>query len=411
MAVTLTAPLWESDCIAHVVPVIQVQLQLSKEGEPTLTEEADIRILLDAETVTRFHSASSSDEESHAAFLNACAEAFAQAIVITTDGREITPRRRCTIAVRSGLDGKPDHLAVSLQKLPLPPEAGEVVVSLLADAPATVMLSIRDETGKQIGRVQVLFPGEKSRTCALVTPSLHEAVSEKNHSKEAKKASGDQLMRGFSAEPKIPGSRKTQTSRTTAPQPEENVSTLWDFLRLGFRHILPGGLDHILFITGLFLFSHHCRPLITQVTVFTVAHSITLGLSTLGIYGMSSHIAEPLIAASIVVVGAENCLRGGSRKHAGGLRLAVVFGFGLIHGLGIANMLDGYNLGETFLIPLVGFNLGVEVGQLAVVGLSFLVLGWWLRCDFYHRRIAVPLSLMIACVGAWWFVERCFFPS
>src|SRR5207247_1613157 len=102
------------------------------------------------------------------------------------------------------------------------------------------------------------------------------------------------------------------------------------YLRLGFRHIVPEGTDHILFVLGLFLLSPRLRPMLLQVSAFTLAHTATLALSTLGVVRLSPAVVEPLIALSIAYVAAENTLRQELRPW----RAALVFGFGLLHGLG-----------------------------------------------------------------------------
>lgn len=172
----------------------------------------------------------------------------------------------------------------------------------------------------------------------------------------------------------------------------------------GFEHILPKGLDHILFVLGLFLFSLQLRPILLQVSAFTLAHTVTLALSSLQIISVPAAIVEPLIAASIVYVAVEN-LRGGQ---IGALRVAVVFGFGLLHGLGFASVLGDVGLQSgRFVVGLIGFNIGVEAGQLAVIALAFALLALpFGRRTWYRARIAMPLSALIALTGAWWTVER-----
>jgi hypothetical protein len=178
------------------------------------------------------------------------------------------------------------------------------------------------------------------------------------------------------------------------------------FIVSGFEHIVPKGLDHILFVLGLFFFSLQFRPLFWQVTAFTLAHTVTLALASLQILSIPASIVEPLIAASIVYVAVENIF--GARS--GLTRVAVVFGFGLLHGLGFASVLGDVGLPEgRFAIALIGFNIGVELGQLAVIAVAFLVLALpFGRKDWYRPRIAVPASCIIAAVGAWWTFERVF---
>jgi HupE / UreJ protein len=181
------------------------------------------------------------------------------------------------------------------------------------------------------------------------------------------------------------------------------------FIVSGFEHIIPKGLDHILFVLGLFLFSLRVGPLLWQVTSFTLAHTVTLALASLKIVSIPAGIVEPLIAASIVYVAVENIF--GSRDaNASWTRVAVVFGFGLLHGLGFASVLSDVGLPEgRFVIALIGFNIGVELGQLAVIALAFVALALpFGQKSWYRTGIAVPASCVIAAVGAWWTFERVF---
>ena len=178
---------------------------------------------------------------------------------------------------------------------------------------------------------------------------------------------------------------------------------LGEYLLLGYTHILPKGLDHILFVVGLFLLSARLRPVLVQVTTFTVAHSLTLGLALYGVVSLPATIVEPLIALSIVYVAIEN-LRTRTLTRA---RVALVFLFGLLHGLGFAGVLTGLALPRADVaLGLFGFNLGVEAGQLTVVAAVALALGWWRHRPWYHTRIVVPSSLAIATVGLYWTLTR-----
>ncbi len=188
-----------------------------------------------------------------------------------------------------------------------------------------------------------------------------------------------------------PFARRTMTAR------------LGEYLALGYTHILPKGLDHILFVLGLFLLAARLRPVLVQVTTFTVAHSLTLGLALFGVVSLPATIVEPLIALSIVYVAIEN-LR---TRRLTPWRVALVFLFGLLHGLGFAGVLTGLQLPRTdFALGLVGFNLGVEAGQLTVIAVAALAVGWWRERPWYRARIVAPASLAIAAVGLYWTVTR-----
>ncbi len=181
--------------------------------------------------------------------------------------------------------------------------------------------------------------------------------------------------------------------------------TAGEYAGLGFTHILPKGLDHILFVVGLFLLGTRWRPLLLQVTLFTVAHSVTLGLSMLGIVSLPSTIVEPLIAFSIAYVAVENLFTTELTPWRG----ALVFLFGLLHGLGFAGVLGelGMPRGQ-FGVALVSFNVGVELGQLSVIALATLAVGWWRLSNLerYRRWVVVPVSLAIALVGLYWTATR-----
>ncbi len=182
------------------------------------------------------------------------------------------------------------------------------------------------------------------------------------------------------------------------------VQAFLSYVPVGFDHIVPKGLDHILFVLGLFFLSTRPRTLIWQVSLFTLAHTITLALGALGYVRVPAAIVEPIIAASIVFVAVENILSDRLSRW----RPLVVFSFGLLHGLGFASVLKEFGLPQDgFVAALIGFNIGVELGQLFVIFCAFLLVGLWFRDKpWYRSRISIPASAMIAIVGAYWFVER-----
>lgn len=189
----------------------------------------------------------------------------------------------------------------------------------------------------------------------------------------------------------------------TALEPQGRLSVIGQYLRLGFLHIVPGGLDHILFVLGLFLLSTRVRPLLWQVTAFTLAHTTTLALSTYGVLQLSSSIVEPLIALSIAYVGVENMLTTELKPW----RPAVVFGFGLLHGLGFAGVLRELGLPQgRFVEALLSFNVGVEFGQIAILAGAFLLVGWFRKRVWYRARIVIPASGVITIVALYWTVTR-----
>ncbi len=179
------------------------------------------------------------------------------------------------------------------------------------------------------------------------------------------------------------------------------------YLQLGFTHIIPLGFDHILFVLSLFLLSPKIKPVLWQATAFTVAHSITLGLAMFKVITPSPAIVEPIIALSIMYVALENIISPTLKKS----RIAIVFLFGLVHGMGFANALGELGLPQnSYLISLVMFNAGVELGQLAVILGAFLLFGYWFGTKPYYRKaIVIPLSVVIVIMAGYWTVERLFF--
>ncbi len=202
------------------------------------------------------------------------------------------------------------------------------------------------------------------------------------------------------------GAASQPFSLAAAVIPLSRTEVVVQYLKLGFTHILPKGLDHILFVLGLFLLSRRLKPLLLQVTAFTIAHTVTLALSIYGVVTLPSSIVEPLIALSIVFVAVENILTSELRPS----RIALVFAFGLLHGLGFAGVLSELGLPRSEFLPaLLSFNLGVEAGQLAVIGLALLAVGLFRNRIWYRQAVVVPASCLIALVGLYWSVQRVFF--
>ena len=200
-----------------------------------------------------------------------------------------------------------------------------------------------------------------------------------------------------------PGARSEPLDLGVPLEPPGPGAVAGLYLRLGFVHIVPEGADHILFVLGLFLLSARLRPLVWQVTAFTVAHAVTLTLAALGYVSLPSGLVEPLIALSIAYVGIENVLVDRLTRW----RPAVVFGFGLLHGLGFAGVLGELGLpDQERLLALLTFNAGIELGQLAVILAAALSFGWFRSRRWYRARLAVPASAAIAVVGLAWAVER-----
>ena len=181
----------------------------------------------------------------------------------------------------------------------------------------------------------------------------------------------------------------------------------YNYLILGYEHILPKGLDHILFVLALFLLSSNIKTLILQISLFTIAHTITLFLGVFNIIKISSYIVEPIIALSIAYVGIENLFKNNLSKS----RTIIIFIFGLLHGLGFAGVLSDIGLvKELFVSSLISFNIGVELGQISTIVLAYLIIKLpFSKMDWYSTRITKPISLLISIIGIFWFFERIFF--
>lgn len=178
------------------------------------------------------------------------------------------------------------------------------------------------------------------------------------------------------------------------------------WVAVGFQHIIPQGLDHIAFILGLFFLATGLMPLLWQVTGFTLAHSLTLGLSMYGLISAPANIVEPFIALSIIYVAVDNLYA----SKLAPFRFSVVCLFGLLHGLGFASALRDFKLPEDqFLTALGLFNLGVELAQLTVLLVAFMLLGWFRRRSWYEPMVAHPATVAIAGTGTYWLLTRTLF--
>jgi hypothetical protein len=182
---------------------------------------------------------------------------------------------------------------------------------------------------------------------------------------------------------------------------------VWFYVKSGITHIIPLGLDHILFVAGLCLLSTKFKTILWQATAFTVAHSITLALSMKDIITLPSEIVEPIIALSILFIAVENIIL----KELKPWRVLIVFLFGLIHGLGFASVLNETGLPRNkFFTSVLSFNVGVELGQIAIIVMMFILLiipfG---KKPWYRKRVVYPLSALIGLIALYWTAERMFF--
>ena len=200
---------------------------------------------------------------------------------------------------------------------------------------------------------------------------------------------------------------KSEIVSSVAGKPIIWYDTFLEYIPVGFTHILPKGLDHILFVLGLLFLTPKFYPLLLQISIFTLAHTITLAISSLKIITISSKIVEPLIAASIIYIAVENFFNSSLTKN----RSITIFFFGLLHGLGFASVLSSFGMPSTnFVWALVGFNIGVEIGQIAIIFVFYTICIYWINTkNYYTKFISMPGSAIIALIGVFWFFERTLF--
>jgi hydrogenase/urease accessory protein HupE len=175
------------------------------------------------------------------------------------------------------------------------------------------------------------------------------------------------------------------------------------FFRLGVEHILTG-YDHLLFLVGLLLVAWRRRDALVMISAFTAAHSVTLALATLALVSAPAQVVEPVIAASMVYVGAENVLR--RQPHS---RWPVAFGFGLVHGLAFSGALRELGVGQSgsgVAVPLAMFNLGVEAGQISIAALVLPLVRFAQARPALRTRLLPACSVIVAMIGGWWLIER-----
>jgi len=289
----------------------------------------------------------------------------------------------------------------------LPPEAGALTLATPMSArlefPLAYTFSVPAEN-RTLTRWLDL-PGGRSRAFALQSPG----IAGPGPAAVAAADSPAPAVPAAAAPTPAPAAATTPAAADVSPAAlalAVRLETAGQFLWLGFLHIVPRGADHILFVIGLFFLGLKWRPLLTQTTAFTVAHTTTLGLSAYGIFSLPAAVVEPLIAVSIAYVALENIVR----PKLTPVRVAVVFAFGLLHGLGFASSLSEVPMPrEQFFTALLAFNFGVDFGQLAVIAACFLLVGWWRERVWFHRRIVIPACAAIAAVSLFWTVQRVFF--
>ncbi len=280
---------------------------------------------------------------------------------VVVDGKEVKSTRDSTVIFDNQNNA---HIVLKFSEKPL--NTLSIESKILAKFPADhkQYVTIKDSTGKEIGKKLL------NQKDSILEVNLNNPTS------------------------------------TAAPPEHQSTSTFLDFLKLGIEHILTG-YDHLLFLFSLLVVTRSFWPAIKIITFFTIAHSITLALAGMNIVDIPSSIVEPLIAATIVYVGLENIIR--KDRVTTKQRCFLTFFFGLIHGFGFAGVLRemGISSIETgILVPLLSFNLGVELGQIAVAAVV-LPLIWRLHNQEIISRYLVPVGSVLTCLaGGYWLLER-----
>ncbi len=359
MALALAAP-----AVAHDFAFTEVRLVLTEDGR----FRADVRCDLDA---LALGVDSRAESAALAARIARLPEAEQEALV---SGLTSLLERR----LRVRFDGTPAPFEVSLPERgqPVPPGAVPTTLGLLARISGEIPPG---------ARAVEFFASRAFPPVRLVVDNQRTGV-----------VTSEVLEQGGSSRP------LTLAGAGTAPSSPETARR---FVRLGFEHILPLGVDHVLFVLGLALLSPRATTLVAQVSAFTVAHTASLALSTYGVVRLPSRMVEPLIALSIVYVAVENLLTERLRPW----RIALVFAFGLLHGLGFAGALEALGLPEgDRLLALVSFNAGVELGQLAVVLPAWGLLALAARNGIPRVLMVRPLSVLIGAAGLYWAIIRAF---
>ena len=279
-------------------------------------------------------------------------------------------------------------LKVNNKKVPLAIESVEIPPTGYTKIPRISVINLKATLPPRATELQWYYPAKFGDNAVRVRQIDKE--NEQWHWSQWQWLRNDEVSRPFSLTEVV--------ARQSTPE------VILSYITIGFEHILPKGLDHILFILGLFLLSTRLSPLLWQVTMFTVAHTITLALAMNGIFSLPPTVVEPLIALSIAYVGVENIFAHSLHKS----RLVLVFLFGLLHGMGFAGVLADFGMPkDDFAVALISFNVGVELGQLAVISIAFLLLRMWFKSqETYHRYIVVPGSAFISIVGFYWFLDR-----
>ncbi len=365
--------------LAHPIPEVPVRSNFNEDGKAVIKVEVDPRVWEEVPDKAKYlfnQDLTTLTDQGKADLIKKAADyTFANLEFYLLPLGKVSPEFRWAITGEAEVAlEKPDQPAVVTGTWETIIPAGMSGYQVRAGEGNKVAVYIHNSLrGQALERLNVLFPGEKSYILDLTQLSGAAATAIEG-------AVNEQTKGGWWA-------------------------TFVNFIHEGFVHVVPEGMDHILFVLGVFLLSRKWKPLLLQVTAFTIAHTITLALATLQIVHVPGSIVEPVIAGSIAVVALENIFH----PRYTNWRLLIVFAFGLIHGLGFASVLSDLNLPPGSLVAgLLGFNIGVEFGQLAVITGAFLLTFWIKKDETYRKFVVIPGSILIGAMGLWWMVQRIF---
>ena len=375
LALVASLSLLASAAHAHLLNMTELHLDASDPGSAVLHVKIDLGQSL--MRPDQYWQAATADLETQARLLAPAVTELMQSMRIIVDGEQVTATLQ---------DWQLEAVSLDAISNPITPQMAQLTFSLDESIPATdALLEIRFNENIEVPWPTLL----RVDHAAAALPVSRLLTASERSSRTISLGAQSQLS-------------DSSTLAGMALQFQSWAPSL-SWIAVGFQHIIPRGLDHIVFVLGLFFLSTSIATLFYQVSCFTLAHSLTLGLATFGIVSVPASVVEPLIAASIMFIAVDNLYS----EYLARWRLLVVTLFGLLHGLGFAAVLSELALPEqNFLSALLFFNVGVEAGQLTVLILAFAAVGWLRNWAQYADRVARPATVTIAGVGAYWLVKR-----